>query len=73
MTVSYKGKDYNSDIGTIKFAPKKKFKEKFSGDLAGENSAKVKTACQNYIPLDNNSEGFFEIDLPECILTEKKS
>ncbi len=72
MTVSYDGRDYDFDIGAIKFEPKETFKEKFAEDLAGQNSAKVKTACQNYIPLDNNSEGFFEIDLPECILTEKK-
>ncbi len=72
MTVSYKGKEYDFDIGTIKFEPKMEFKEKFAEDLAGQSSAKVKTACQNYIPLDNTCEGFFEIDLPECLLTEKK-
>lgn len=72
MTVNYRDRVYNFDIGTIKYNPKKEFDEKFASNLAGQNSAYVKTAVQNYLALDNTNEGLFEIDLEECLITEKK-
>lgn len=69
MSIIYNDQSYDFDIGSIKYDPTSEFHEKFAKWLDGENSAYVKNAAQNYIALDNFSEGYFKIDLEESLVT----
>lgn len=72
MTVTYDNQDYDFDIGKICVDYTKKMKETFARDLDGEDSACQNVAGLDYLPLDNEKDGNFELRLDDVMETYDK-
>ncbi|WP_302625250.1 hypothetical protein [uncultured Eubacterium sp.] len=69
MTVTYNNDKYDFDIGRIYVDNSRKLKETFARDLDGEDSACQTINGLDYISLDNEKDGKFELRLDEVIET----
>ena len=72
MSVMFDGKEYNFDIGSIKYDPNKELVNQAGDELSSiENGAYI--GCNEIfdVPMDNNIDGFFKVDIRRAIVTEK--